>query len=686
MNKNMDKKCEPGKILNPTTGKCVKEDGKIGMAIKLGMKEGIKSRKRVSSPKFTSSKFSSPRVSLVKNKKCEPGKILNPVSGKCVKEDGKIGMAIKLGMKSRKRVSSHRVSPVKNKKCEPGKILNPLSGKCVKEDGKIGLQIKAGIKSRKRNTSSPKTSYSKISLSPIFNTNKCKKGKILNPATGKCVKEDGIIGLKVKAGLITSPKRPSIKGIVNIDDDFILNPITLKKVYKHSRLGKKLLTGEVRAILKPAKYVSPDVRLSSRLDDCINRSEIELKSYQIKAVKYMKRNSSLLIVFGTGCGKTLTSVTISQCFLDKNPTKKVILVAPSTLLANFEKEMVKYGVQNKDRYEFYSFDKFSRLSLEGSIDMDGNMLIIDEVHNLRNMSGVRSSSVIYESSKAAKRVLLTATPFVNYYSDLIPIVNILYGDYKITGNNAKFDNVLKFLKNKVIVEDCYDPKFFPKRVDKTIEMEMTDDYYDRYIIETEKLGDTHTLFADPSKFYNGHRRAVNKLGPEYFSTKIKAVKDIIKSGKSIIYSNWLDYGVVPITNELKKNKVSYAMFTGEIPIKERKVILEKFNAGEIDVLIMSKVGGEGIDTKEVKSVIVVDPPWNDTGLHQIIGRAIRYNSHINLPKSERVVHVYFLKLTRPKILSGTSFTKTGDEIIYEIIEEKKKHNKYIMKELAEISI
>ena len=515
----------------------------------------------------------------------------------------------------------------------------------------------------------------------------CEEGKIINPETGNCVKLTSSTGRRIlKSRNMEIEKVKSRKTSYSEDNDYIMHPIKGKRVLKKSKTGKMLLKGEIREIKVPARYLSPNILISPSIDDCINRSEIELKPYQIKAAKYMKKNNSVLIVFGTGCGKTLTAVTISQCFLDKNPNKKVILVAPSTLLANFEKEMVKYGVQNKDRYEFYSFDKFSRLSLLNSIDMDGNMLIIDEVHNLRNVQGKRTYSAIYESSRAAKRVLLTATPFVNYSSDLIPIVNILYGQYKITSSNAKFDNVLKFLKNKVIVEDCYDLKFFPKRVDRKIEIEMTEDYYDRYLIETEKIGDTHSLFTDPSKFYNGHRRAVNKLGPSYFSEKIKAVSDIIKNGKSIIYSNWLDFGTIPITKELKKNRVSYAIFTGEIPVRERKVILEKFNAGEIDVLIMSKVGGEGIDTKEVKSVIVVDPPWNDTSLHQIIGRAIRYNSHINLPKSERVVHVYFLKLTRPKILSGTSFTKTGDEIIYEIIEEKKKHNKYIMKELAEISI
>jgi hypothetical protein len=55
-------------------------------------------------------------------KKCPPGKILNPVTRRCVKANGKIGKTLVIG----------------EKKCGSGQILNPATGRCVKLDGKIG--------------------------------------------------------------------------------------------------------------------------------------------------------------------------------------------------------------------------------------------------------------------------------------------------------------------------------------------------------------------------------------------------------------------------------------------------------------------------------------------------------------------------------------------------------------------
>ena len=690
------KACEPGKILNPETGNCVLINGRIGKKIlkSRGIEVSVSPVRKTSKSPIKSTRklkvkspMKSPRKLHKKSRICKDDEIINPATGYCAKKNGRLGKQILKSRGTRVSVSpvrKTRKTPIKsirkNRVCKDDEIINPSSGYCVKKSGKIGLSLLLKSKGSAKGSAkgSPKNDYQKI----------CPKGKILNPASGLCVKEDSLIGLQIRAGLIKSRKVPSLN-IKYVDEDVILHPISGRPIFKDSKTGKLILSGRIKAVDIPAvKYISPDISLSPTIDNCIKRSQLKLKPYQVRAVKYMKRNKSLLIVFGTGCGKTLTAVTISQCFLDKNPNKKVILVAPSTLIANFEKEMDNYGVINKDRYEFYSFDSFSRHARLEDIDMKGNMIIIDEVHNLRSPHGVRTINTINACSKAEKRVLLTATPFVNSYSDLIPIINILHGEFKITGKSVSLDNITKFLKNKVIVEDCYDPKFFPKRIDKTLEIEMTEDYYERYLIETEHVQDNHSLFADPQKFYNGNRRAVNKLGPEYFSQKIQSVSKIIKNGKCIIYSNWLEYGVNAITKELNKNKISYGMFTGDTPIKERKEILDEFNAGKLNVLIVSKVGGEGIDTKEVRSVIVVDPPWNDTLLHQIVSRAIRYKSHINLSPSKRVVTVYFLKMVKPKSYKKmtASILKTGDEILYDIIENKKIHNNNIMLELAKISI
>lgn len=65
--------------------------------------------------------------------------------------------------------------------CPPGKILNPATGRCVNINGKIGAALVDSL--QRRRNSSPRRSPSR-----------CPPGKILNPATGRCVKRDGKIG------------------------------------------------------------------------------------------------------------------------------------------------------------------------------------------------------------------------------------------------------------------------------------------------------------------------------------------------------------------------------------------------------------------------------------------------------------------------------------------------------------
>ena len=54
--------------------------------------------------------------------------------------------------------------------CPPGKVLNPATGRCVKTDGKVGRALAVPG---------------------------CPPGKVLNPATGRCVKADGKIGRRL---------------------------------------------------------------------------------------------------------------------------------------------------------------------------------------------------------------------------------------------------------------------------------------------------------------------------------------------------------------------------------------------------------------------------------------------------------------------------------------------------------
>ena len=486
------------------------------------------------------------------------------------------------------------------------------------------------------------------------------------------------------------------------------NKVSKRKVSKR-KVSKPVSVEEPVPQYSPIKT---NVRLSKNIKQCVSRSKVPLTDIQVKVIQYMYTHKSLLVVHGVGCGKTLTSIGVSQCYLDENPDNKVIFVGPAGLLGNFNKELNKYGVKNKDKYELYSFDKFLTETNNNNIRCNKNtLLIIDEAHNLRNIKSKKMLAVLDCAIKCDKKLLLTATPFVNSLRDFIPLINILYGDY-VVGNQKEFNagvvrqyitddmteenlrKIINLLYHKIDFQSG-DRSLFPEKKIKHVAIPMTNEYYNKLkdLIAGEIVEDIQ--FDNPQKFYNGLRRAVNKTGNEYFSAKAVKIPKLIKDQKSIIYSNWIEFGTKIIEKVLKHKGISYEVITGKTKKEARIDILRRFNneSGDEDtfqVLILTKAGGEGLDLKEVRNVIILDPVWNDAGLQQIIGRAVRYKSHSKLPESERNVIVYMLILTEPGVtkweMTKDVPSESGDRILYDIIRRKYYISKEFEKTLKYMSI
>jgi serine/threonine protein kinase len=88
------KVCPPGKIINPKTGRCIKEP-KPAKVCPPGKIINPKTGRCINAPKPA--------------KVCPPGKIINPKTGRCIN------------------------APKPAKVCPPGKIINPKTGRCIKE-------------------------------------------------------------------------------------------------------------------------------------------------------------------------------------------------------------------------------------------------------------------------------------------------------------------------------------------------------------------------------------------------------------------------------------------------------------------------------------------------------------------------------------------------------------------------
>jgi superfamily II DNA/RNA helicase len=144
-------------------------------------------------------------------------------------------------------------------------------------------------------------------------------------------------------------------------------------------------------------------------------------------------------------------------------------------------------------------------------------------------------------------------------------------------------------------------------------------------------------------FLNVVRRVSNTWGGFPNTPKLRQiVKYIIEGPKpTIVYSNWLDDGIGALAKSLVANKISFAKFTGALTDKTKNEVVDIYNKGEIDVLLLSSSGGEGLDLKNTRQIHIMEPHWNFAKINQVSGRGVRYKSHENLPIEERKVTVYY---------------------------------------------
>lgn len=136
---------------------------------------------------------------------------------------------------------------------------------------------------------------------------------------------------------------------------------------------------------------------------------------------------------------------------------------------------------------------------------------------------------------------------------------------------------------------------------------------------------------------------------------VKEVSDTTIVYNKLVYTqiqqNVIEYEMLikqnePHIKDINVIKGRYIIYTGSEDSDVKNKLKTLFNHvnntnGEyIRILLGSGAASEGITLKGVKQVHITEPTWVYTQTEQIIGRAVRINSHIDIPEKERLVHVF----------------------------------------------
>ena len=99
---------------------------------------------------------------------------------------------------------------------------------------------------------------------------------------------------------------------------------------------------------------------------------------------------------------------------------------------------------------------------------------------------------------------------------------------------------------------------------------------------------------------------------------------------------------------------AYAIISGEVDPRDRERLLsltqspENVDGSRLALLLLSSAAAEGITTKYMKHVHLMEPFWNTVRIDQVIARAARLDSHSDLPPESRYVCPYLYLADYPE--------------------------------------
>jgi SNF2 family DNA or RNA helicase len=390
-----------------------------------------------------------------------------------------------------------------------------------------------------------------------------------------------------------------------------------------------------------------------------------------------------LLFHSLGSGKSLSGIGAADA-----AGLPYTAIAPASLRANYKKEINKFTGQSGNNVMSYS-------QLASGQPLPGDQsLIMDEAQALRNPGTLVSQRAFDAADKAKQVILLSGSPIVNRPGDLASPLRLLTGEnmspdefearyvtkrkvyptliHRALGLSRgeewqidreaelrkKFKNHVHYYdRGKPIVpveqEDIHVPMSNEQnRVHQQIWGELpwwvrvnlsrSDLLSDAELRRTvafisgprqvglstlpfTRTKDPIRAFSRSTKLQEAHRRLTQELQDP--------------RRKALVFSNYIDAGLVPYSAGLSAAGIPHAIFHGGLNDKSRKKLVDDYNDGKIRVALLGPSGTEGLSFKGTQLVQLLDPHWHPVRQQQSIGRALRYDSHADLPAELQRVKV-----------------------------------------------
>jgi hypothetical protein len=174
-----------------------------------------------------------------------------------------------------------------------------------------------------------------------------------------------------------NPKRERPDVIVIDDDD------DTQVISKYQKVAQIKLEAPIKL-----EATIPSIKLEATIPsiklEAVESSKIKLFEYQMFAVRRILEQRGTCLCYDTGNGKSLVAVTATQQMLLEDPNVKITVIAPLSLLSNFQLSLERYGsTRDHPSYDYYTYEGFAIAYKKDLSLLDGRVVVFDEVHHIR---------------------------------------------------------------------------------------------------------------------------------------------------------------------------------------------------------------------------------------------------------------------------------------------------------------
>ncbi len=398
----------------------------------------------------------------------------------------------------------------------------------------------------------------------------------------------------------------------------------------------------------------------------------ELREYQEEGFQWLARLAHWgvggCLADDMGLGKTVQALTAILSMASQGPT---LVIAPTSVSSNWQTEANRFTptlnirtLAGKNRAQTISeLGKFDLLITTYTLLQQENELlsavkwqtiILDEAQAIKNAATKRSKAAM--ALQAQFKLITTGTPVENHLGELwnlfhfinpgllgslnhfnerfaIPIERFHNRDARLKLKKLIRPFILRRIKSQVLEE-------LPPRTEITLEVEMSEDeklFYEALrqnaleVLENnrEKKSRHLQILTEIMKLRQAccNPRLITEdttIGSAKLKVFASVVDELLGGGhKALIFSQFIGHLSI-LREHLDKNGIDYRYLDGSTSSPRRKQEVDRFQAGEGDLFLISlKAGGLGLNLTAADYVMHMDPWWNPAIEDQASDRAHR---------------------------------------------------------------